>query len=93
MHSSVQLQPGRPEIPESNQRVAFKVALLQVESDRQLFGIFESGWDFLMTQWQSGSSHWAHVAPDDRVDVANDLVEKAIRNRMIREAWNAAVDS
>lgn len=65
----------------------------QVESDRQLFGLFESGWDFLMAQWQSGSSHWAHVAPDDRVDVVNDLIEKAIRNRMIREAWNAAVDS
>lgn len=65
----------------------------QVESDRQLFGLFESGWQFLMTQWTSGYGHWQHIGMDERVDVANDLIEKAIRNRMIREAWNAAADS
>jgi hypothetical protein len=64
-----------------------------VGSDRELFGLFESGWQFLMSQWDSGSGHWAHVGVDDRVDVANDLIEKAIRNRMIREAWNAAVNA
>lgn len=65
----------------------------QVESDRTLFGLFESGWHFLMDQWNSASGDWAHLTPDDRVDVVNDLIEKSIRNRMVREAWDAAVDA
>jgi hypothetical protein len=61
-----------------------------VSSDRTLFGLFESGWDFLMRQWNAGAGDWEHIAQDDRVDVVNDLIEKSIRNRMIREAWDAA---
>lgn len=64
-----------------------------VSSDRALFGLFESGWDFLMKQWNAGSGDWEHIPQDDRVDVVNDLIEKSIRNRMIREAWDAAADS
>lgn len=64
-----------------------------VASDRELFGLFESGWKFLVDQWTNGSGSWAHIALDDRVDVANDLIEKSIRNRMIREAWYAASNS
>lgn len=65
----------------------------EVASDAELFGLFETGWQFLMGQWSHGTGHWAHVPLDDRVDVANDLIEKSIRNRMVREAWHAAASA
>ena len=65
----------------------------EVASDAELFGLFETGWQFLMGQWAIGSGNWAHMSLDDRVDIVNDLVEKSIRNRMVREAWLAAANT
>ncbi len=62
------------------------------QSDRELFGLFESGWRFLSGQWKSGDGSWGHLSADERIEVANDLVEKSIRNRMIRESWDATVN-
>lgn len=64
-----------------------------VGSDRALFGLFEAGWRFLMHQWSQPTGDWISMSPDERVDIANDLIEKSIRNRMIREAWDAAADA
>lgn len=64
-----------------------------VRSDRALFGLFDSGWKFLMQQWTEPAGDWASMNLDERVDIVNDLVEKSIRNRMIREAWDAAADA
>lgn len=69
------------------------VTPFDVSSDRTLFGLFESGWDFLMRQWDAGAGDWEHIPQEDRVDVVNDLIEKSIRNRMVREAWNAAANA
>ncbi|WP_431099018.1 hypothetical protein [Polaromonas aquatica] len=63
------------------------------KSDRELFGLFESGWRFLSTQWPGGSGSWEHLAEHQRIEVANDLVEKSIRNRMIRESWDATTNA
>lgn len=51
---------------------------------REVHGLFNSGWFFLKRQWENRSENWATME-DDRVEVvANDLLEKSIRNFMIR---------
>lgn len=62
-------------------------------SDEEVYGLFNAGWRYLMNAWGSPSGLWVNVPEDDIERVANDLVEKSIRNRMIEEGWNASANS
>jgi hypothetical protein len=60
----------------------------QLNSDSELFGIFATGWTFLMKMSKTPSGLWAHLSENDIERISNDLIEKSIRNRMVMEGWN-----
>jgi len=61
-------------------------------TDQEVFGVFEAGWDFLQRMVMSPSGMWANVSDAETERITNDLVEKSIRNKMILEGWNAALN-
>jgi hypothetical protein len=62
-------------------------------SDREVFGLFQDGWRFLNLVWNSPPSSYATLSEEERERVVNDLAQKSIRNRMIVEGWNAALNT
>ena len=65
----------------------------QLNSDQDVFGVFESGWKFLQRTIDSRIGLWSTLSEAEIERIANDLTEKSIRNRMIVEGWNAVVNS
>lgn len=65
----------------------------QLNSDKDVFGVFESGWKFLQRTIDSRIGLWSTLSEAEIERIANDLTEKSIRNRMIVEGWNAVVNS
>ncbi len=60
----------------------------QINSDQEVFGIFESGWKFFKRMIDNPSELWKALSEDEIERITNDLIEKSIRNRMILEGWN-----
>jgi hypothetical protein len=60
-----------------------------IQSDSQLHGLFDAGWNYLNDVLDKRSAEWSTTLPDDEIErIVNDLVEKTIRNKSIRERWN-----
>ena len=61
----------------------------RIESDEELFGIYDSGWKYLHNQLEKRDAPWnAETATPYEIEKKiNDLVEKSIRNFEIRERW------
>jgi len=88
---------GLPELRARATSIALEASFGNVRpftpaSDEELFGLFESAWNFLQTQWAAPTGPWVHFPEDDRVRLVNDLTEKSIRNHMLVEGWNASID-
>ncbi|MDA8129629.1 MAG: hypothetical protein M0Z73_13150 [Betaproteobacteria bacterium] len=64
----------------------------QLASDQEVFGIFDAGWSFLQQMATKPSGAWSALSEAEIERIANDLTEKSIRNMMIREGWNAALN-
>lgn len=64
----------------------------RLSSDEEVYGLFDAGWRYLLNTWQKPSGLWTSLPEEDIERVANDLVEKSIRNRMIEEGWNASAN-
>lgn len=64
----------------------------QLNSDKDVFGIFESGWIFLQKTIINRSGLWEKLSEAEIERITNDLTEKSIRNRMILEGWHATTD-
>lgn len=63
-----------------------------LNTDQEVFGIFEAGWTFLQKMVARPSGLWANLSEAEIERITNDLTEKSIRNRMIVEGWNAALN-
>ena len=65
------------------------ITTYRISDEKELFGIFSAGWDYLFEQINNKSAPW--IAPDMSIprieEVVNGLVEKSIRNFEIRERW------
>ena len=60
-----------------------------IKCERELHGVFESGWKYLVSALDNRSSPWATGMPAASVErIVNDLIEKTIRNRSISERWS-----
>lgn len=61
-----------------------------IASDGEMHGILESGWTFLDRAEQGLVPAWSNFAQEDREEAVNDLVEKSVRNRIIKLRWDTA---
>lgn len=77
-----------------NVDVAFgNVRPYRLQSNEEVYGLFDAGWQYLLKTFATPAGLWASLAEEDIERVANDLTEKSIRNRMILEGWNASVSA
>lgn len=63
-----------------------------LKSDTEVFGIFAEGWAFLRKMNYKPEELWSNLSEAEIERVTNDLVEKSIRNRMIVEGWDEAIN-
>jgi hypothetical protein len=69
------------------------VLTYEIANDRELYGIYLAGWNYLHEEIDNPSAPWI----DDEVTTygvektVNDLVEKSIRNFEIKERWSVVV--
>lgn len=69
---------------------AFKaIRPVTINSIEEVHGILGSAWEFLDSAADQAQDPWDRMAPGEVERVVNDLVEKSIRNWMIREKWHA----
>ena len=60
-----------------------------IQSERELHGIFESGWNYLADALDQHVPAWSTSLPDADIErIINDLIEKSIRNHSILERWS-----
>lgn len=62
------------------------------KSKGEVFGLLGAAWKFLMNEKSFESGAWPKIEKAERERIVNDLVEKSIRNYMVKEAWGAAAD-
>ncbi|URV24849.1 hypothetical protein [Burkholderia gladioli] len=61
-----------------------------IVEEAEIHGLFIAGWNFLDVVATGQSPAWIGLDSVAIEATVNDLVEKSIRNHMVREAWNAA---
>jgi len=66
---------------------------VKIGSIEEVHGILGSAWEFLDSAADQAQDPWNRMAPGEVERVVNDLVEKSIRNWMIREKWHASTSS
>lgn len=59
-----------------------------IKSEKEVHGIFDSGWMYLSEAWESPKGPWQSLEIAKREQAVNDLIEKSIRNHMIISKWN-----
>ncbi len=73
---------------------AFKaIRPANITSIEEVHGILGSAWEFLDSAADQAQDPWNRMEPHEVERVVNDLVEKSIRNWMIRETWHASAAS
>jgi len=63
---------------------------VSLNSVQEVHGVLVSAWEFLDSAAEQAQEPWNCMAPGEVERVVNDLVEKSIRNWMVREKWNAS---
>lgn len=61
-----------------------------IRNVRELHGMFESGWSYLVDATERRRKPWSNLDPSEVERTVNDLTEKSIRNFMITERWQRA---
>jgi len=62
----------------------------EIKSIEEVHGILDAAWEFLEMAQKSKDSPWCDINEFEIHRIVNDLVEKSIRNRMIKEKWEHA---
>lgn len=62
----------------------------QIPDDKELHGIIDAGWNFLFGAYKQNREPWDVINKEEIMRIVNDLIEKSIRNRMVRVKWDAA---
>lgn len=60
----------------------------EIKNDKELHGILGAGWKYLKNILTSPSEKWRAMSEFERDCKVNDLIEKSIRNRLIKIKWN-----
>jgi hypothetical protein len=58
-----------------------------LSSIEEVHGIFDSGWNYLHEALKKTRKPWSQLEENKIEKVINDLIEKSIRNFMVRELW------
>lgn len=58
-----------------------------IASPAEVHGILPAGYKYLERRLNDLSGMWINISEADAIRVVNDLVEKSIRNWMVRERW------
>ena len=66
---------------------------VDLSSQPDVHGIFSAGWKYLETVSKAPVGRWSKVSDVERSPLVNGLIEKSIRNFMIREGWESAIAS
>ncbi len=61
-------------------------------SDGEIFGLFKEGWSFLHKTWNARGTNYKSLSEAEVERVVNDLTEKSIRNRIVKEDWDATAN-
>jgi len=60
----------------------------QIQNDRELHGILEAGWKLLQDIEKAPFPPWSKLDNEFEAErIINDLVEKSIRNKMLKQKW------
>lgn len=65
---------------------------VKLDSQGQVYGIFQEGWEFLSETSINPSGLWSSMTIENKERQINDLIEKSIRNYMIEHEWNEAIN-
>ncbi|MCK9467333.1 MAG: hypothetical protein M0P94_03315 [Candidatus Absconditabacterales bacterium] len=61
---------------------------IQIENDFELKKIFEIGWEFLLSD-RINEGDFGRLSQKKKFDIINNLVQKSIRDYMIKKQWNS----
>ncbi len=61
-----------------------------IQSREEVHGILLAGHEYLTYRLERLDGKWEHVSEGDAIRMINDLIEKSLRNWMIREKWDKA---
>ncbi len=62
-------------------------------NDEELHGLLDSGWNYLCKAYEQKNDPWSAVSKQEIMRIINDLIEKSIRNRMIKLKWSDAINN
>lgn len=62
-------------------------------NNEELHGLLESGWIYLREAYDQQSEPWRAMSKQEIMRVINDLIEKSIRNRMVKLKWSDAINN
>jgi len=64
-----------------------------IANDEELHGLLDSGWNYLCQAYEQKNEPWSAVSKQEIMRIINDLIEKSIRNRMIKLKWSDAINN
>ena len=86
--AAVQLEPLRRRFSEPQVDAQFdNVRPYVIQSHDEVHGLLLAGQKYLNNRIKNLNGMWAQVKEGDAIRMINDLVEKSLRNWMIRERW------
>jgi len=62
-----------------------------IQNDQELHGILEAAWSFFDVAIKKESLPWSEIEESKISKIINDLTEKSIRNKVIKEKWEHAI--
>ncbi|MES9928562.1 MAG: hypothetical protein ABW158_10650 [Candidatus Thiodiazotropha sp. 6PDIVS] len=62
-----------------------------IKNNEELHGIIEAGWVLLYGAYKQNMKPWKDIDKNEIMRILNDLIEKSIRNRMIKMKWENAI--
>ncbi len=58
-----------------------------IANEPELHGLIEAGWEYLSAAHKDGDSPWTELGEEKTDRIINDVIEKSIRNWMIKTRW------
>lgn len=63
-----------------------------IANNEELHGLIDSGWIYLCEAYEQKSEPWRAMSKQEIMRIINDLIEKSIRNRMVKLKWSDAIN-
>ena len=63
-----------------------------IANNEELHGLIDSVWIYLCEAYEQKSEPWSAMSKQEIMRIINDLIEKSIRNRMVKLKWSDATN-